>query len=100
MPPLTRRSSAAGAAGKRPADPANYAEIVAARRARAPAVAAAGSLPTNEAAFALFRAHLLALSPQERAGFLEELLADDPDVLAAVRDEFADLLAASPWRSP
>ena len=77
MPPLTRRSSAAGAAGK---NPANYAEIVAARRARAPAAAAAGSLPTNEAVFALFRAHLLALSPQERAGFLEESLADDPDV--------------------
>ena len=36
---------------------------------------------------------LLALSPQERAGFLEEPFADDPDVLAAVRNKFADLLA-------
>ena len=101
MPPLTRRSSTATAAGKRPAAaPANYADVVATRRARAPAAAAANepaagepARPSKEAVFAIVKPRLLALSPQERAGFIEELLADDPDVLAAVRDEFADLLA-------
>ena len=100
MPPLTRRPSAASAAGKRPADPVNYAEVVAARRARAPAAAAANepaagepARPSKEAVFAIVKPRLLALSPQERAGFIEALLAEDPDELAALRDKFADLLA-------
>ena len=49
--------------------------------------------PSNDADFAIVKTRLLALSSQERAGFLEELFAEDPDVLAALRDRFAGLLA-------
>jgi hypothetical protein len=101
MPPLTRRSSAAGAAGKRPAaNPADYAEVLAAKRARAPAAAAANepaagepARPSNDAVYGIVRTRLLGLPAQERAGFLEESSADDPEMLAAVRNKFADLLA-------
>jgi len=101
MPPLTRRSSAAGAAGKRPAaNPADHAEVPAARRARAPAAAAANepaagepARPSNEEVYNIVKTRLRGLPAQERAGFLEESFAEDPDVLAALRVKFADLLA-------
>ena len=91
MPPLTRHSSAAGAAGKGPANPANYAEIVAAMRARAPAAAAANepaagvpARPSNKEVYNMVRTRLRGLPAQERAGFLGESFAADPDVLAAL----------------
>ena len=98
---MTRRPSAAGAAGKRPAaNPADYAKVPAARRARAPAAAAANepvagepARPSNDAVYGIVRTRLLGLPAQERAGFLDESFAEDPEVLAALRVKFADLLA-------
>ena len=79
---------------------ASSAETAAAKRARALAAAAANepaagaaARPSNDAVYALVRTRLLALPSKERAGFIEEFFAEDPDVLAALRNKFADLLA-------
>ena len=89
MPPSTRlatAATAATAAGKGAAEPADTpAENAAAKRDRALAAAAsnepaagAAARPANGAVYARLRTRLLGLPSRERAGFLDESLKQDP----------------------
>ena len=99
MPPLTRRITAATAAEKRAAGPADIAaETSAAKRTRTPVVAAANeqaavasARPANDAIFAQVRTLLFVLPSQERAGYLHKSFASGPDVIAFLHDKFAGL---------
>ena len=81
MPPLTRFISAANTAEKGQRNPQLHP-----RRLLPPS--GPGPSPPPQP---IVRTRLLAPPSQERAGFIEELFAEDPDVLAALREKFADL---------